>query len=88
MQRQFRDEAEIRSKGSVKSFASNQKQSADLNRVVGIAKPGKWLFSLSHLLRLPLQTSFIASPLEKAFCLTMRAAAYNELIGDHKRREI
>jgi hypothetical protein len=53
------------------------------NRVVGVVKPDKWLFQLSYILKIPLHSSFHASPLDKIYCLTMSAEHYNRMIGSH-----
>ena len=55
---------------------------ADPNqRYVGMVKPGKWLFQLSYQLKLPLNASFVAGPLETVFCLTMPPSSYNSFVG-------
>eukprot|EP00347_Sterkiella_histriomuscorum_P001579 403371486 len=57
-------------------------------RYVGIIKPGKWLYQLSHHLKLPLHASFVSGPLDTVFCLTLPLEIYKKCIGDNTKKEI
>jgi hypothetical protein len=57
-------------------------------RPVGTVKPGKWLYHLSYLLKMPLHATFSAGPMERVYCLTLSPEAHAKLIGAYERREI
>lgn len=57
-------------------------------RQVGTIKPGKWLYHLSYLLKMPLHASFSAGPMDRVYCLTLPPDVYSKLIGTYERREI
>lgn len=72
----------------LRSVKNQLLHSSQDTRLVGVVKPGKWLYQLSYLLKIPLHASFMASPLDTIYCLTMSAEAYSTLLGNHKRRNI
>jgi hypothetical protein len=57
-------------------------------RPVGKVKPGKWLYHLSYLLKMPLHATFSAGPMDRVYCLTLSPEVYSKLIGAFEGREI
>ena len=57
-------------------------------RPVGKVKPGKWLYHLSYLLKMPLHATFLAGPMDRVYCLTLPPELHSKLIGAYERREI
>lgn len=55
---------------------------------MGTVKPGKWLYHLSYLLKMPLHATFSAGPMDRVYCLTLSQDLHSKLIGTYERREI
>jgi len=57
-------------------------------RPVGKVKPGKWLYHLSYLLKMPLHATFSAGPMDRVYCISLSQGMHSKLIGAYERREI